>query len=493
MAPQKGNKRVREDDLAESFWEEEEDSGVYLTIKLLSGRTLKEKGWPWVQQSIRGILGGKDKVGKASFLTDGRLLVKTKDPGQTEKLLRTKKLGDEECEVERDQKLNQSRGTIHAYDLLDLSEEEVVGWLTEFGVVAAKRFMRKVGNHFEKTPTILLTFDRPTVPTKLQFDYVVYRVKKHVPNPLLCHNCGKFGHTRDRCRSEGVCLTCGESKHEGACEQKCINCGHSDHDCFSRRCSIWKREKEICELKVDRDVSYPHARRLYEQEHRTPIVRPFATAVRTHSETPGDDVALRNKVDSLEQKLDKVVTLLLKLLEQNKSTTKDQQLVTELTPVVGGREPQATANVCSPDADMTQVTVEQQKDDQDLDIDNTASPDPELTSSQLSTLSDSEQQMYALACAEQVTVTPADPCPSVDQRGEWSQPSMETNDPSPGPRRPRGRQRGCSGHPGLTPASGSAGTLSSVTPSELNPQQMPPPIKEKRMPSLTRMAPSSTP
>ena len=56
----------------ENFWDDGEDNGTYLTVKLMSGKSLKEKGWPWVQQCIRGILGGHDTVAKASFLTDGR-------------------------------------------------------------------------------------------------------------------------------------------------------------------------------------------------------------------------------------------------------------------------------------------------------------------------------------------------------------------------------------------------------------------------------------
>ena len=210
MGPSRANKRVRGDDTAESFWSDEEDSGAYVTVKLCSGRPLKEKGWPWVQQCIRGILGGRDKVDKANFLNDGRLLLKTKDNAQTDKLLKVQMFGGEECLVEKDEKLNQSRGTINASDLIDLSEDEIVRWLGDFGVVAARRFTKKVGNHTEKTPIVLLTFSRPTCPTRIELDYVVYQVRQHIPNPMVCHQCGKFGHIQARCRADAVCLSCGE-------------------------------------------------------------------------------------------------------------------------------------------------------------------------------------------------------------------------------------------------------------------------------------------
>ena len=70
--------------------------------------------------------------------------------------------------VEWDQQLNQSCETIRAFDLVDLSESEIVGWLGEFGVVLAKRFKRKVGNQVDNTPTLLLTFDRPPCPKRLE-------------------------------------------------------------------------------------------------------------------------------------------------------------------------------------------------------------------------------------------------------------------------------------------------------------------------------------
>lgn len=326
MRPNRAFKRVRGEDISESFWDAGEDTGTYLTIKLRSGKPIKEKGWPWVQLCMRGILGGKEKVAKANFQNDGRLLVKTKDDTQAGKLLKAQMFGDEECEVERDQRLNQSKGTVHAYDLMDLSDEDIVGWFSEFGVVSAKRFTRKVENHTEKTPTILLTFDKPSCPSRLEFDYITYQVRQHIPNPLICHNCGKYGHIQDRCRTEGVCLTCGGNKHEGTCVKKCINCKQSDHACLARQCPVWKKEREICELKVTKDISYAHARREYEKEHQAPILRPYASVARAQSEIPNQEITLRNRVENMERKLDKMITLLDKLLQQQMNPPTETQV-----------------------------------------------------------------------------------------------------------------------------------------------------------------------
>ena len=178
-------KRVRQDEMV-NFWTSEEDTGSVLTVKLRSGKPIREKSWPWVQQCIRGILGGKEKVSKANF-QGKKLVIRTKNRVQTEKLLKVHLFGEAECEVEKDARRNQSKGTIVAYDLLRVSEDEIVGWLAEFGVVAAKRFMKTKRNddgskELEKTPTVLLTFDRPVHPNRLELDYTIYEVRQ-CPRP----------------------------------------------------------------------------------------------------------------------------------------------------------------------------------------------------------------------------------------------------------------------------------------------------------------------
>ena len=333
--------------MTESFWTNSSDTGSFLTVKLCSGKGLKEKGWPWVQQCIRGILGGKEKVTKANFQSDGKLLVKTKDAAQTEKLLKARCFGDEECTVEKDKKLNQSRGTIFAYDLLDLTEEEIVGWLAEFGVVEARRFTRKGREGLpERTPTVLLTFDRPSCPDRIELDYVVYKVRRHIPNPLMCHQCGKFGHAQVRCENEAKCLICGESKHSGDCQRKCINCGEMDHDCRSRNCRVWKKEREICEIKATREVSYAHARRMYEKEHQTPLVRSFASVVQTTPEntSQAQENSLRGRVEKMEHKMDKMIMLLDRLLKHKEGDQTERRVMDEEPRVEAIRETSSMLN-----------------------------------------------------------------------------------------------------------------------------------------------------
>ena len=327
MGPSRASKRVRAEDQM-SFWDDEEEEGVFLNIKLKSGRHLKSRGWPYIQQCVRGIVGDRDKLEKASFQKDGSVLVKTKNNKQTEQLLKARLFGDEECVITKESRMNTSRGTIYAYDLIELPEEEIVKWLEGFGVVGARHFTRMDKGKRVTTPTVLLTFNKPKCPTRLVFDYITYQVRKHVPNPLICHKCGHFAHTEAGCKAaEYVCLTCGETKHEGSCSPKCINCGKAGHSCWSRECTEWKKERDICELKVDKDISFAHARREYQKAHETPNIRPYATVVRSQNETPSqaDEMGLRERVQKLEERMEKALTMLNKIMEQTAPDTSTQR------------------------------------------------------------------------------------------------------------------------------------------------------------------------
>ena len=283
-----------------------------------NGEKIKSKGWPWVQSGLREILG-TEKAEKASLLQDGSLLVKTKNETQTSKLLEATALLKEACHVVRDPKLNISKGTIHAPDLVDLGEEEIVQWLSDFGVVGAKRFTKKEGGQVMPTPMILLTFDVPTCPQKLSLDYVTYHVRRHVPNPLLCFQCGKFGHHQERCKGEKKCLNCGECTHEGDCAPRCINCGQEGHSCRSHDCPSWIKEKDICVLKVDNDISYAEARRQYDSTHKPATTQSFVDVVRVPSvsqQIRQDDSDMQEKVAKLEKKIDHLSDLVFQLTKQ---------------------------------------------------------------------------------------------------------------------------------------------------------------------------------
>ena len=127
------------------------------------------------------------------------------------------------------------------------------------------------------TNTLFLTFNTPDLPKEITVGYRKVKVALFVPNPMRCFNCNKFGHTSQRCKVDAKCTGCGKDKHEGRCEgpKLCSNC-NGPHASSAKDCPVWKKEKAIQRVRVEKHISFPEARQLVEAKMPTVIngVRP---------------------------------------------------------------------------------------------------------------------------------------------------------------------------------------------------------------------------
>ena len=204
------------------------------------------------------------------MLRNQTLLVETTRKSQTENLLRTKTFFNLPVEVSEHKTLNSSEGIIRDKALKGESDDNIREYLQ--GVTAAKRFKVRKGHDFVDTNTILLTFNSVVPPKTLKIFYRIIPVEMYVPNPLRCFNCQRFGHHENNCPVDigSVCERCGkggDDHHTNQCTNpaKCVNCG-KDHLSRSSECEVWKKEKEIMKLKVTKNLTYPEARKLYDQQ-----------------------------------------------------------------------------------------------------------------------------------------------------------------------------------------------------------------------------------
>ena len=131
----------------------------------------------------------------------------------------------------------------------------------------------------------------------------------------MCYRCGRFGHPEVRCQHDHICLQCGKAKHERECTRWCVNCKKAGHSCLARDCEVWPKEKEICRIKVEREVSYSQARQHYDQTHDPPVLKVYATVVRMPSTVGKMDEQLKDKVGRLETKVGEIISLLEQLLK----------------------------------------------------------------------------------------------------------------------------------------------------------------------------------
>ena len=60
------------------------------------------------------------------------------------------------------------------------------------------------------------------------------------------------------------------------CGSSCVNCS-GEHPANSKQCPAWEKEKKILKIKCEQNISFPEARKQYEQFYDT---RSYASAVK---------------------------------------------------------------------------------------------------------------------------------------------------------------------------------------------------------------------
>jgi len=179
--------------------------------------------------------------------------------------------------------LNVSRGVIRSRDIASCSVEEIVEELRPQGVTADVIIHVRDGDSKRRTNTVILTFASPQPPKHITTGYMRVHVDPYIPNPLRCFNCQKYGHSSRECKNPAACVKCGKAGHEGAScsnQEQCANC-KGKHAASSRECPKWKLEKQVQQIKVERGISFPDARKaaLSEQSTNTSSKRTAASVV----------------------------------------------------------------------------------------------------------------------------------------------------------------------------------------------------------------------
>ena len=87
-------------------------------------------------------------------------------------------------------------------------------------------------------------------------------------NRLRCYQCQVYVHHENKCSRQAICINCGMPEHcaSGQCQRpaKCVNCS-GDHPANSKECPQWEKEKKIFKIKCEQNISFPEARKQYEQ------------------------------------------------------------------------------------------------------------------------------------------------------------------------------------------------------------------------------------
>lgn len=122
-------------------------------------------------------------------------------------------LGDQitKVEVVDDEFRNTSRAVISCRDLIGVTEEQIVEELSEQGIKAA-RHLKKGVNKVE-TGSVVITFNKPHPPERVQVACHSVAVRPYYPPPALCYGCFEYGHISKNCRGAKACANCSGPFH----------------------------------------------------------------------------------------------------------------------------------------------------------------------------------------------------------------------------------------------------------------------------------------
>ncbi|XP_024085657.1 uncharacterized protein LOC112128097 [Cimex lectularius] len=156
--------------------------------------------------------------------------------------------------------LNFSRGVISVRELINCETTEILAELKSQGVSNIRRIFKTVNKVKIPTATLIITFERPTLPEEIVLDFLKVKVRPYEPNPLLCFSCFRYRHIKNFCKIVN-CGKCGENSHDTAnCPNPphCLNCSGS-HAAYDKSCSVYIREKEIEKIRCSEKVSFNQA------------------------------------------------------------------------------------------------------------------------------------------------------------------------------------------------------------------------------------------
>lgn len=115
------------------------------------------------------------------------------------------------------------------------------------------------------TKYFILTFNSPSLPTRIKAAYMNCPVLPYIPDPLHCFKSQRYGRNTTACHGSIIFASSAEVGHHGnscANSECCINY-KGDHSAYSRSCPNCIREKKSLQL-THLNLSYAEARKIVE-------------------------------------------------------------------------------------------------------------------------------------------------------------------------------------------------------------------------------------
>lgn len=282
-----------------SWGDPEGNLGKLSVLRITAERGEKLPKDPFlIKKAIKNYLGA-DVEGGFPEANGEFFALKVRNNKHIETLKRMKQFCGVNVKVEDHPTHNFSRCKVTCLNATHYTDDGLQAELEDQGVTAVKQFTKKINGAYVPTGTFIITVKGTAVPTHLNFGYNRVATRTYYPNPLLCFNCYEFGHTKTRCPNTFVCGNCSDSHPptpDNPCSRKtrCKRCDSDNHAISSRKCPVYTREEAIQHIRIDNNLSYSDAKRIYEQENNESTV---ASVIRTGYEEQLRE--LTKKLDAL--------------------------------------------------------------------------------------------------------------------------------------------------------------------------------------------------
>lgn len=150
---------------------------------------------------------------KANKLYSGDLLMESNSTVRSAAKQQLQCISGKNMPVSRHRTLNAIRHIISEDDLLNVSECNILGDLTNEGVSAVKHMVvRREGKEIN-TKHLILTSEQYALSETFRAGYLNCRVRPLIPNPQHCFCCQHFGHRSRICRSAEMCAIYTSKEH----------------------------------------------------------------------------------------------------------------------------------------------------------------------------------------------------------------------------------------------------------------------------------------
>lgn len=279
----------------------------------------------WINGKIEGAF---PEAGGRSYA------LKVRSKWQYERLLNMAELEDGTAiKITKHTNLNSARCVINCRDLIKVKDDEILDYLKHQKVSGLRRILRRNGAETETTATVILTIDGARIPEHVEIGYRRFKTRPYYPAPMLCYKCFAFGHPKLRCKQQTT--TCGNCAKQHMIvdgikcmePQFCSRCNTNEHSMLSRNCPVYKTEDAIQHIRINKGISYPAARRLFEASRSQET---FAGVINISKDQTITD--LSSQLAEKDKKIENLELMLIQRSEKAKSSEMEElrQMITNL-------------------------------------------------------------------------------------------------------------------------------------------------------------------